>query len=87
MSRDFYLFTHFIGESEHGEQIYFSLSEDGLHWNDLNNGQPVLVSDIGEKGVRDPFLIRDEKNGILRSFKTRAYRDRANMLWLGSYET
>ncbi len=58
-----YLFVHFIGESEQGEQIYFSLSEDGLHWQDLNNGQPVLTSTIGEKGVRDPFLVRDEKNG------------------------
>ncbi|MBE5950113.1 MAG: 1,4-beta-xylanase [Lachnospiraceae bacterium] len=63
MVRNKYLFVHFIGESEHGEQVYFSLSEDGLHWNDLNNGQPVLVSDLGEKGVRDPFLVRDEKNG------------------------
>lgn len=59
-----YLFVHFIGESEHGEQVYFSLSEDGLHWTDLNNGQPVLCSKIGEQGVRDPFLIRDEKNGV-----------------------
>ncbi len=59
-----YLFVHFIGESESGEQIYFSLSEDGLHWQDLNNGQPVLVSELGEKGARDPFLIRDEKNGV-----------------------
>ena len=59
-----YLFVHFIGESEHGEQIYFSVSDDGLHWNDLKDGQPVLVSQIGEQGVRDPFLIRDEKNGV-----------------------
>lgn len=56
-----YLFVHFIGESEMGEQIYFSLSEDGLHWNDLNNGEPVLISTIGEKGVRDPFIIKDVK--------------------------
>lgn len=59
-----YLFVHFTGESESGEQIYFSLSKDGLHWQDLNNGQPVLVSELGEKGARDPFLIRDEKNGV-----------------------
>lgn len=57
-----YLFVHFTGESENGEQVYFSLSKDGLHWNDLNNGEPVLVSQIGEKGVRDPFIVRDEKN-------------------------
>lgn len=59
-----YLFAHFIGESEQGEQIYFSLSKDGLHWQDLNHGQPVLVSGLGEQGARDPFLIRDEKNGV-----------------------
>lgn len=59
-----YLFAHFIGEDKLGEQIYFSVSKDGLHWNDLNAGKPVLISGLGEKGVRDPFLIRDERNGV-----------------------
>lgn len=53
-----YLFVYFIGESEMGEQVYFSVSRDGLHWDDLNGGHPVLVSGVGEKGVRDPFIIR-----------------------------
>ena len=53
-----YLFVHFIGEQKDGEQIYFSLSRDGLHWEDLNQGKPVLKSSIGEAGARDPFLIR-----------------------------
>ena len=56
-----YLFAHFIGDDGDGEQIYFSLSKDGLHWSDLNNGEIVLRSTIGEKGARDPFLIRDDK--------------------------
>ena len=29
-----YLFVHFIGEGQDGEQIYFSLSRDGFHWQD-----------------------------------------------------
>lgn len=58
-----YLFVHFTGEKEDGEQIYFSVSEDGLHWTDLNSGRPVLVSRIGEKGVRDPFVVKNEKSG------------------------
>ena len=58
-----YLFVHFIGEQPMGEQIYFSLSRDGMHWNDLNGGKPVLVSEIGEKGVRDPFILRNPLNG------------------------
>lgn len=54
-----YLFGHFIGEAEgHEEQIYFAVSSDGLNFKDMNNKKPVLVSNIGEKGVRDPFLYR-----------------------------
>lgn len=54
-----YLFAHFIGEQEKNqEQIYFSISEDGLNFKDLNNCKPVLTSTIGEKGVRDPYLYR-----------------------------
>ena len=53
-----YLLAHFIGEQQDGEQVYFSYSEDGLHWKDLNGGEPVLRSKLGEGGVRDPFLIR-----------------------------
>lgn len=55
-----YLFVHFIGTEsipEH-EQIYFSVSEDGRNWRILNNGKPILFSDVGETGVRDPFILR-----------------------------
>lgn len=52
------LFVYFTGETELGEQIYFAVSEDGLYWRDLHGGKPILISDIGEKGVRDPFIIR-----------------------------
>lgn len=58
-----YLFVHFAGETENGEQIYFSASRDGLHWTDLNRGEPVLCSTLGEKGVRDPFILRSELDG------------------------
>lgn len=57
-----YLLAHFIGEQPDGEQVYFSYSEDGLHWKDLNNGQPVLRSGLGEQGVRDPFIIRSPRD-------------------------
>lgn len=55
-----YLFVTFTDGREDGEQIYFALSRDGLHWQDLNNGNPVLISGIGEKGARDPFLLRSK---------------------------
>ena len=53
-----YLFVHFTGEHKDGEQVYFSISRDGRHWKDLNGGKPVLRSQIGEKGIRDPFIIK-----------------------------
>lgn len=54
-----YLFAHFIGEQEgNQEQIYFALSEEGLHFKDMNNSRPVLISSVGEKGVRDPYMYR-----------------------------
>lgn len=58
-----YLFVHFTGESQDGEQIYFASGRDGLHWKDLNGGKPVLCSEVGEKGVRDPFILRSVLDG------------------------
>jgi sucrose-6-phosphate hydrolase SacC (GH32 family) len=54
-----YLFVTFKGEqTPMTEQVYFAVSENGRDWKALNRGEPVLKSEIGEKGVRDPFLIR-----------------------------
>lgn len=53
-----YLLVHFTGESTNGEQTYFAVSKDGFHWTDLNNSAPVLISNVGEKGVRDQAIIR-----------------------------
>ncbi|MFJ5998646.1 glycoside hydrolase family 43 protein [Streptomyces sp. NPDC092370] len=53
-----YLMLHFTGEGSAGQQMYLSHSADGLHWNDLNGGAPILRSTIGTKGVRDPALVR-----------------------------
>ena len=54
-----FLFVTFNGEaSPMTEQIYFGLSRDGKQWDALNGAQPVLVSELGEKGVRDPYILR-----------------------------
>ncbi|WFR65675.1 S-layer homology domain-containing protein [Paenibacillus amylolyticus] len=56
-----YFFTYFTGEgTSTGEQVHFALSNgnDPLNWRELNDGKPVLTSTLGEKGVRDPFIIR-----------------------------
>ncbi|HZX05902.1 glycoside hydrolase family 43 protein [Kribbella sp.] len=55
-----YLYAHFKRESGDGEQIHFAVSDgnDPLHFDDLNGGRPVLRSAVGERGVRDPHLVR-----------------------------
>ncbi|PZG01797.1 RICIN domain-containing protein [Micromonospora deserti] len=56
-----YLFTYFTGEgTADGEQVYFALSQgnDPTRWRQLNGGRPVLISNVGTRGVRDPFIIR-----------------------------
>ncbi len=58
---DAYAFAYFAGEStDDGEKIYFGASRgnDPLDYDVLNDGQPVLSSQFGTKGLRDPFIIR-----------------------------
>lgn len=61
-----YLFVHFVKHAdkpEDAEQIYFSVSKDGLKWDTLNGMKPILTSKLGDLGVRDPFIIRSPKDG------------------------
>lgn len=56
-----YLMVHFVQTDEDGgEQIHFSLTEgdDPLRWYRLNDGHPVLRSQYGTGGVRDPYIVR-----------------------------
>ena len=59
--KEAYLFVHFTGTegSATDEQIYFAVSENASTWRDLTlAGTPVLTAAIGDRGVRDPYLIR-----------------------------
>jgi arabinoxylan arabinofuranohydrolase len=59
-----FLFLTFKGEqTPMSEQIHFALSRDGRTWTGLNRDEPVLVSEVGEKGVRDPYLLRSKDGG------------------------
>ena len=61
-----YLFAHFRGErSNEWEQIFFAISKDGAKWQPLNDGKSVLQSNLGEGGVRDPYIVRNPDNGMI----------------------
>jgi beta-xylosidase len=55
-----YVFAYFTNNTRAGEQIYLAASNgnNALSWKELNNGQPILTSTLGTKGLRDPFLLR-----------------------------
>ncbi len=61
-----YAFVYFTGEgTANGEQVYLAASRgnDPLTFDELNDGQPILTSTLGEGGVRDPFLVRSPDGG------------------------
>lgn len=61
-----YLLVHFIENPAHyAERIYLDRSDgdDPERWIPLNGGKPVLTSNLGTKGVRDPYLTRNPENG------------------------
>jgi hypothetical protein len=55
-----YVFAYFKDNSLAGEKIFLAASNgnNALDWQELNDGNPVLTSTEGTKGLRDPFLIR-----------------------------
>ena len=54
-----YLMVHFIEDSAgYAEKIYLDISkgDDPQNWQALNSGKPILASQLGTTGVRDPYL-------------------------------
>lgn len=57
-----YLFVHFKEkQTVDGEQVYFAVSKDGLQWEQVNDGNPVLWSKQGDCGVRDHTIVRSQE--------------------------
>lgn len=72
-----YLFTHFKEKlTPDGEQVYFSVSKDGLNWEELNGGKPILTAEKGSKGCRDIEIVRlfDGTFAILTTDECIVYR-------------
>ncbi|MCR5101566.1 MAG: 1,4-beta-xylanase, partial [Butyrivibrio sp.] len=54
-----FLFVHFKEKyTPDGEQIYFGLSKNGFVWEEVNGGEPVLETHLGDCGVRDHAIMR-----------------------------
>jgi hypothetical protein len=71
-----YLLVHFVEDPDgYGEQVYFSLSDgdDPCSWVRLNGGEPLLRSDLGTTGIRDPYLVRGADEFFLIATDLRIY--------------
>lgn len=54
---DKYLFSYFKGNGEDG--LHLAWSEDGYHWEALNNDRPFLAPELSKDSLmRDPCIIR-----------------------------
>lgn len=61
-----YLFAHFKEKlTPDGEQVYFGISRNGLDWEEVNGGNPVLTANLGEKGCRDIEIVRLHTGGFV----------------------
>ncbi|KJL43655.1 LamG-like jellyroll fold domain-containing protein [Microbacterium trichothecenolyticum] len=61
-----YAMVHFIEDSAgYAEKIYLDVSrgDNPEHWDPLNGGKPILASQLGTTGIRDPYLTYNPENG------------------------
>ncbi len=66
-----YLFVHFREkQTPDGEQVYFSVSRDGYHWEPVHDGKPVLWASLGEQGVRDCTIVYCPEDRLYRIIAT-----------------
>lgn len=58
-----YLMVYFKDDTH---SLYFALSNDGYSFTDVNNGNPIIAGDTiaGQKGIRDPYIYRNPKDGM-----------------------
>jgi hypothetical protein len=70
-AKQFFLFSYFKGQAA---GAHLALSTDGIHWEELNGGQPVIIPQVGsEKLMRDPSINRGA-DGIYRMVWTTAWK-------------
>ena len=56
-----YLFVYFKGNEMDQEAVFYALSKDGYNYKELNDGKPILLSNSGTGGVRDPYIFKSQE--------------------------
>lgn len=74
-----YILSYFAGKNE-SKEMYLGYSYDGINWMRLNNADAVLTPTLGDKEIRDPFIMR-KKNGSFAIFCTDGWNGNELSIW------
>jgi sucrose-6-phosphate hydrolase SacC (GH32 family) len=61
-----YVFTFF---RDFALAMHLAISDDLIHWKELNAQEPIVESQVGERYMRDPFIIKG-KDGVFHMLWT-----------------
>ncbi len=68
-----YLFSYFTDNGQDG--LHLAYSNDGLTWEALNGGKPIVAPTVGhDKLMRDPFIIQG-KDGLFHMVWTSSWKE------------
>jgi len=59
------------------EALHLAVSDDGLRWDALNGNRPILTGSVGTKTLRDPFVLRDPRDGRFHLLATDGWKSDA----------
>ncbi len=68
------------GAADNPEKLHYALSRDGFHFTSLSGGKPVLASTLGDKKIRDPMILRDQK-GLFHLVATNSWDKLQFTVW------
>jgi len=61
----FFLFSYFTNADDGKSGMRLAVSDDGLTYRPINQGQPLLQPDVGaSRLMRDPFVLKDTRSDI-----------------------
>jgi len=56
--KDKFLFAYFTGNHRKEQTVKYAVSEDGINFEKVNGGAPVIVQTLGSGACRDPYIAQ-----------------------------
>lgn len=57
-AKDKFLFAYFTGDHRKEQTVKYAVSEDGINFEKVNDGAPVIVQTLGSRSCRDPYIAQ-----------------------------